>query len=83
MLAAGRLVLTPRLETTFGLEDGLDHLEFADPTRRLRREAFGADPRRSGAFSSWGRLKAEQQRASVVYARLAEDLRLQGLVAGA
>ena len=28
----------------------------------------------------WGRLKAEQQRASVVYARLAEDLRLQRLL---
>ena len=34
VLAAGRLLITPRLETTFGLEDGLDHLEFAAPERR-------------------------------------------------
>ena len=45
VLAAGRLVLTPRLETTFGLEDGLDHLEFADPDEAVTAvEAFGADP---------------------------------------
>ena len=45
--------------------------------------AFGAGPETYGRVVSWGRLKAEQQRASVVYARLVEDLRLQGLVAGA
>lgn len=84
VLAAGRLLITPRLETTFGLEDGLDHLEFASPDEALDAvRAFGAAPATFGRVVSWGRLKAEQQRASVVYARLAEDLRLQGLVPGA
>jgi hypothetical protein len=84
VLAAGRLLITPRLETTFGLEDGLDHLEFASPDEALDAvRAFGAAPATFGRVLSWGRLKAEQQRASVVYARLAHDLRLQGLVAGA
>jgi hypothetical protein len=84
VLAAGRLLITPRLETTFGLEDGLDHLEFASPDEALDAvRAFGAAPATFGRVLSWGRLKAEQQRASVVYARLADDLRLQGLVSGA
>jgi len=84
VLAAGRLLITPRLETTFGLEDGLDHLEFAGPDEAVDAvRAFGADPETFGRVVSWGRLKAEPQRASVVYARLVQDLRLQGLVAGA
>ena len=84
VLAAGRLLITPRLETTFGLEDGLDHLEFAGPDEAVHAvRAFGADPETFGRVVSWGRLKAEPQRASVVYARLVQDLRLQGLVAGA
>lgn len=83
VLAAGRLLITPRLETTFGLEDGLDHLEFATPDEAVDAvRAFGAAPETFGRVAAWGRLKAEQQRASVVYARLAEDLRLQGLVPG-
>jgi hypothetical protein len=84
VLAAGRLLITPRLETTFGLEDGLDHLGFAGPDEAVDAvRAFGVGPETFGRVVSWGRLKAEQQRASVVYARLAEDLRLQGLLAGA
>jgi hypothetical protein len=83
VLAAGRLLITPRLETTFGLEDGLDHLEFATPDEAVDAvRAFGAAPETFGRVAVWGRLKAEQQRASVVYARLAEDLRLQGVVPG-
>jgi hypothetical protein len=84
VLAAGRLLIAPRLQTSFGLEDGLDHVEFADPDEAVTAvEAFAADPETFGRVLSWGRLKAEQQRASVVYARLTEDLRLQGLVGGA
>jgi len=83
VLAAARLLIVPRLQTTFGLEDGLDHLEFADPDEAVTAvEAFGADPETFARVVSWGRLKADQQRASVVYARLAEDLRLQGLAGG-
>ena len=45
VLAAGRLLIVPRLDTTFGLEDGLDHLEFADPDEAVTAvEAFAADP---------------------------------------
>lgn len=84
VLAAGRLLITPRLRTTFGLEDALDHLEFADPDEAVTAaQAFADDPETFGRVVAWGRLKAEQQRASVVYARLAEDLRLQGLVGAA
>ena len=84
VLAAGRLLITPRLETTFGLEDGLDHLEFAAPDEAVDAvRAFAAAAETFGRVVSWGRLKAEQQRASVVYARLAEDLRLQRLLTGA
>lgn len=84
VLAAGRLLIAPRLRTTFGLEDTLDHLEFADPDEAVTAaQAFAADPETFGRVVAWGRLKAEQQRASVVYARLAEDLRLQGLAGAA
>ena len=84
VLAAGRLLIVPRLDTTFGLEDGLDHLEFADPDEAVTAvEAFAADPDAFGRIRVWGRLKAEPRRASVVYGRLAEDLRLHGLDAPA
>ena len=79
VLAAGRLLLTPRLDTTFGLEDGLDHLEFADPDDAVTLiEAYRRVPEAFTRITAWGRLKAEPQRASVVYARLAADLRLHG-----
>jgi hypothetical protein len=80
ILAARRLLLVPRLSTTFGLEDGLDHLEFADPDEAVTAvEAFAGDPEAFTRVMAWGRLKAEQQRASTVYARLAYDLRVHGL----
>jgi hypothetical protein len=80
VLAAGRLLIVPRLETAFGLEDGLDHIEFADPDEAVTvAEAYGQNPETFGRVITWGKLKAEQQRASLVYARLAEDLRLHGL----
>jgi len=83
VLAAGRLLIVPRLTTAFGLEDGLDHLEYADPDEAVTAvESFSADPGTFARLLLWGRLKAEQQRSSVVYARLAEDLRLQGLAGG-
>jgi hypothetical protein len=80
VLAARRLLIVPRLETTFGLEDGLDHLEFADPDEAVTLvEAFSAHPDAFARVVAWGRMKAESQQASVVYARLADDLRLHGL----
>jgi len=77
VLAAGRLLVTPRLETTFGLEDGLDHLEFGGPDDAVTLvEAYRRVPEAFARIAAWGRLKAEPQRASVAYARLAADLRL-------
>lgn len=77
VLAAGRLLVTPRLETTFGLEDGLDHLEFGGPDDAVTLvEAYRRVPGAFARIAAWGRLKAGPQRASVAYARLAADLRL-------
>lgn len=79
VLAARRLLIVPRLETTFGLEDGLDHVEFADPDEAVTLvEAYRRAPEAFARVTAWGRVKAEAQRASVVYGRLAEDLRLAG-----
>jgi hypothetical protein len=77
VLAAGRLLVVPRLETTFGLQDGLDHLEFADPDQAVTFvEAYRHSPDAFGRVRVWGRIAAEAQRASVVYGRLGVDLRL-------
>jgi hypothetical protein len=79
VLAAGRLLIVPRLRTSFGLEDGLDHLEFADPDEAVTYvEAFRSAPDAFARITAWGRVKAEPQRASVAYARLAHDLGLGG-----
>ena len=80
VLAARRILLVPRIERTFGLEDGLDHLEFSGPDEAVT--LLEAHARNPGAFArvlTWGRRKAEPQRASVVYARLAADLSSDGV----
>jgi hypothetical protein len=80
VLAARRLLLVPRLTRTFGLEDGLDHLEFSGPDEAVTLlEAYNRNPAAFERVLTWGRLKAQPQRASVVHARLAADLRLDGL----
>jgi hypothetical protein len=80
VLAAARLLVVPRLERSFGLEDGLDHLEFADPDEAVALlEAHARDPAAFARVTAWGRRKAEPQRASLVYGRLADDLRRDGL----
>ena len=79
VLAARRLLIVPRLSTSLGLEDGLDHLEFADPDEAVTYvEAYRGAPDAFARITAWGRVKAEPQRASVAYARLAHDLRLGG-----
>ena len=79
VLAARRLLILPRLETTFGLEDGLDHVEFASPDEAVTLiDAYRRAPEPFARITAWGRVKAEAQRASVVYGRLAQDLRLHG-----
>ena len=80
VLAARRVLIVPRLETAFGLEDGLDHVQFAAPDEAVTLvEAYRRTPEAFARITAWGRLKAEAQRASVVYGRLAEDLRPHGL----
>jgi hypothetical protein len=80
VLAAGRLLILPRVEASFGLEDGLDHLQFIDPEEAVTLvEAYRRRPDAFARITAWGRVKAGPQRASVVYGRLAADLRLQGL----
>jgi hypothetical protein len=75
--------VVPRLITTFGLEDGLDHLEFADPDEAVTIvEAYRRAPDAFARIMAWGRLKAGPQRASVVYGRLAADLRLHNATSG-
>jgi hypothetical protein len=79
VLAARRVLIAPRIETAFGLEDGLDHVEFADPDEAVTLvEAYRRAPEAFARITAWGRAKAETQRASVVYGRLAQDLRLYG-----
>jgi len=80
VLAARRVLLVPRIERTFGLEDGLDHLEFSGPDEAVT--LLEAHARNPGAFArvlTWGRRKAESQRASVLFARLAADLSSDGV----
>jgi hypothetical protein len=81
VLAARRLLIVARLSASFGLEDGLDHLEFVDPEEAVTLvEAYRRLPDAFARITTWGRRKAEAQRASVVYGRLAADLRLHGAV---
>jgi hypothetical protein len=80
VLAARRLLIVPRLSASFGLEEGLDHLEFIDPEEAVTLvEAYRRSPQAFARISAWGRVKAGPQRASVVYRRLADDLWLHGL----
>jgi hypothetical protein len=74
-LAAGRFVIAPRAQLTFGLLPGTDHLaastdddvvQYADTLH-----AFGDTFATQAAF---GRIAAERQRASVVYGRLLAEL---------
>jgi hypothetical protein len=79
VLAARRLLIVPRLETTFGLQDGLDHLQFADPDMAVTFvEAYRRGPAAFARMLVLGAVAARPQRASVVYGRLAADLRLEG-----
>jgi hypothetical protein len=80
VLAAARLLIVPRLSTSFGLEDGLDHLEFAEPYQAVTFvQGYRRTPEAFARVTAWGRVKAGPQRASVAYGRLAADLRAHGV----
>jgi hypothetical protein len=83
VLAAGRLLIVPRLGTAFGLQDGLDHLEFSDVDEAVTLvEAFRTAPDAFARMTLWGRVAARPHRASVVYARLAFDFQFHAPVRG-
>jgi hypothetical protein len=74
-LAAGHLLLSQRLQPTYGLEPGIDLLEF-DSVDRLQTLLIQLR-RRPDAYERVrirGRLKAEEHRASRVWPRIVRDL---------
>jgi hypothetical protein len=74
-LAAARLLVAPRADPAFGFAAGVDHLAYAD-SEELARLAVAA-LRHADAFAplaALGRIAAEAHRASVVLARLADEL---------
>jgi hypothetical protein len=63
VLAAGRILLLPRLSRSFGLEDGLDHLEFADADEAVTLvESYRRSPEAFSRVSVWARVKASALR---------------------
>jgi hypothetical protein len=78
VLAARRLLVTPRADISFGFAAGIDHLAFARPeeaadlVESAHRVPYGYAPLRI-----WGAHAAERHRASAVYARLVAELELE------
>jgi hypothetical protein len=74
-LAAGHLVLSEPLSPLHGLEPGIDFVEVRSP-KQLEWTVAGLNkhPRAVTPWQVRGRAKAEQFRASRVYARLVADL---------
>lgn len=75
VLAARRVLIAPKVETAFGLQAPLDHLQFDAPERALN--LVESVLRQAAAFERlrvWGALAAERHRASRVYAQLAIDV---------
>ena len=76
VLAARRVLVAPRCEVTFGLLPGSDHLAFGtDDDAVGYLDAVLSFPAAFQPFTVLGTLAAERHRASVVYARLAAELR--------
>lgn len=75
VLAARRILITPKAETAFGLQAPLDHLQFDAPERALNLvESVLGQPSAFERLRIWGALAAERHRASQVYAQLAIDV---------
>jgi hypothetical protein len=76
-LAAGNLLLSERLQPSFGLEAGLDYVEVEGPDHLVwLLEKLATAPDLFRRVRLRGRMKAELQRASRVYPALLHDLRL-------
>lgn len=75
VLAARRIVISPRVEIAFGLQAPLDHLQFDAPERALDLvQSVLSQPTAFERMRIWGSLAAERHRASRVYAQLAIDV---------
>jgi hypothetical protein len=75
VLAARRLLIAPRADTTFGLLPGTDHLAFATVEEVVQyADAALTFPASFEPFPVLGAVAAAPHRASLVYARLAADL---------
>jgi hypothetical protein len=74
-LAAGHLVISETLSPRHGLEPGVDYLEITTPPELLSTlRTIESEPERFEAIRRSGRAKAEQFRASTVFAELVELL---------
>lgn len=75
VLAAGRVLIAPRADITFGFQAQLDHLQFDAPERALDlAQSVLARPEAFERVRRWGLLGAERHRATRVYQRLAADV---------
>lgn len=74
-LAAGHLVISEPLSPTHGLEAGIDYIEAASPDTMMAAVGRLVQRPEAANFMRWrGRQKAEQFRASRVWARVLHDL---------
>jgi hypothetical protein len=74
-LAARRALVAPRAAVTFGLHAGVDHLAASTDDDVVQwADALLGSPELLAPQLALGRIAAERQRASVVYARLVADL---------
>lgn len=74
-LAAGQLLLSGTLAPLHGLERGIDYLEIDSPSSLAwTLDRLGRFPEMYQRIRVRGRLKAEQYRASRLFARIAHDL---------
>jgi hypothetical protein len=74
-LAAGQLLLSEALEPAHGLEHDIDYLQFDSPDALVwMLERLSRFPEMHQRIRVRGRMKAEQYRASTLFARLSRDL---------
>jgi hypothetical protein len=75
VLAARRVLLAPRCQTTFGLLPGTDHLAFGTDDDVVQyADAVLTHPESFAPLQALGARTAERHRASLVYACLADEL---------
>jgi hypothetical protein len=75
VLAARRLLISPRARLTFGLLPGIDHLVASTDDEVVQHaDALHAFAEAFAPQVALGRIAAERQRASTVYGRLVADL---------